>query len=58
MKEGGSGLKRFFVTALMALGFTGVLAAAAPIASAEVVCLNVYVRIAGNVLVDNQDICI
>lgn len=51
-------MKRFLITALMALGITGILGAGAPVASAQVACLNVYVRIAGNVLIDNEDICV
>ena len=51
-------MKKAFAAVMLALGISGILAAAAPTASAQVACLNLYVRIGDTVLVDNQDICV
>lgn len=57
--EGGEvGLKKLLATIFLALGVSGIFAALAPSASADTVCLDLYVRIGTTVLVDNEKVCV
>jgi len=52
-------LKKLLATVMLALGISGILATAAPPASAQqLVCLDLYVRIGDTKLIDNQKICV
>lgn len=51
-------MKKALATVMFALGISGILAAAAPSASAQLICVDLYVRIGDTKLIDNQEICI
>jgi hypothetical protein len=54
-------LKKALGTVMLALGISGILAGAAPPASAQLICLDLYVRIGDTVLIDQQkgnEICV
>lgn len=51
-------MKKALATVMLALGISGILATAAPPASAQLVCIDLYVRIGDTKLIDNEKICV
>ncbi|MGH2760621.1 MAG: hypothetical protein ACRDKJ_13815 [Actinomycetota bacterium] len=52
-------MKKALATVMLALGVSGILATAAPPASAQqLICVDLYVRIGDTKLIDNQEICV
>ncbi len=47
-------MKKALATVMLALGISGILATAAPPASAQLICLDLYVRLGDTVLIDQQ----
>lgn len=48
-------MKKALATVMLALGISGILATAAPPASAQLICLDLYVRLGDTVLIDQQN---
>lgn len=51
-------MKKLLATAALVAGLTGALAATAPTASAQLICVDLFVKIGGEVLLDQDDICV
>lgn len=51
-------MKKALGTVMLALAISGILASAAPPASAQLICVDLYVRIGDTKLIDNQEICV
>lgn len=51
-------MKKLLATVALVLGVTGIIATAAPPASAQLACVDLYLRIGETVILDNEEICV